>query len=87
MSKVVDEIILMLATEHSSFHAASANEIRGNGIRIYDLGNVSWVLFYLTSIAKVTYKSTEVNMTTMDRIKLELATQRWYENASLKNYS
>lgn len=87
MSKVVDEIITMLATEHSSFHAVSATEIRGNGIRIYDLGNGCWFLFYLTSVAKVTYKSTEVNLTTSDRVKLELATQRWYKNASLKNYS
>lgn len=87
MSKVVDEIITMLDTEHSLFFAVSGNEIRGRGIRIYNLGNVSWLVLYLTSVAKVTYKSTEVNLTTRDRIKLELATQRWYKNATLKNYS
>lgn len=86
MSKVVNEIITMLDTEHSSFHAANDKTIKGNGIVIEDLGNVAPPIIWFTSIAKVTIKGSRVNTTTKDLKNLEKAAKRWYAEAGISSY-
>lgn len=66
MSKVIDEIIAMLETEHSSFHAVDDKTIKGKGIVLEGLGNVAPPIIWFTSIAKVTIKGSRVNTTTKD---------------------
>jgi hypothetical protein len=86
MSKSVDQIIAMLENQHSSFHAVDDTCIKGNGIKIEDLGNVVPYILPFTSIAKVFYKNTKVNTTLGDLVKLEKAARKWFRNADLSRY-
>ena len=86
MSKVIDEIIAMLETEHGSFYAVNDSTIKGKGITITKLGNVLPHVMWFTSVAEITIKGSKVNTTIKDLINLEKAARRWYKEAGIDNY-